>query len=96
MLSAQGPKDSCPPGVVPSVRTTPLLERVGLATLHRRLPVSLAWPVAKPPASLRLSQFLRLQKVTYPTWIGYDLDFHFLQVGTFLPALDLLGPGSTH
>ena len=83
------------PDVAASVRTTPLLERVGSATLHLRLPVSLAWRGAKPPASLRLSQFLRLQKVTYPTWIGFDLDFRFLQVA-LLPALDLLGPGSTH
>ena len=96
MLSAQGPKDSYPPGAVASVRTTPLLERVGLATLHQRLPVLLAWLVAKPPASLRLSQFLLLQKVAYLTWIGFDLDFRFLQVGTLLPALDPLGQGSTH
>ena len=85
-----------PLGVVPSVRTTPHPERVGSATLHQRLLALLARLVAKPSASLRLSQFLPMQQATFLTWIGFDLGFHYLQAGTLLLALDLLGQGSAH
>ena len=88
---------SFPLGVVPSVRTTPHPERVGSATLHQRLMALLALLVARPPASLHLSQFLLMQQGIFQTWTDFDLDFHHHhQVGTLLLALDLLFLDSVH